>query len=50
MVEMELEVRALVINKNLLTGRKTGDSVQNVKIVKPMKYTSMVQTNVFLPF
>ena len=31
MVEMEVEVRALVINKNLLTGRKTSDSVQNVK-------------------
>ena len=45
MAEMEVEVKALVINKNLLTGTKTTYRVQKSK--SPMKYTSRKHTNRF---
>ena len=45
MAEMVVEVKAPVINKNLLTGTKTTYPVQKSK--SPMKYTSRKHTNRF---
>ena len=50
MAEMGVEVKALVINKNLLTGTKTTYPVQKSKVAlsnSPMKYTSRKHTNRF---
>ena len=52
MAEMEVEVKALVINKNLLTGTKIRISwfYPMMLIVNPMKNTSMIHTKMFCLF
>ena len=47
MAEMEVEVKALVTNKNLLTGTKT--STESFYLI-PMKNSSMIHTKMFYPF
>ena len=50
MAEMEVEVKAPVINKNLLTGTITSTESFYLLIVSPMKNSSMIHTKMFYPF